>query len=83
MKDTEDPFHAFAFIDSMLSRLGSSDDGVVFFHSAVMSRVPDLVQLNRLFFFCSASTQMPTITNWSCIMLGPVIFLFFFVNIVA
>ncbi|XP_078156920.1 transducin family protein / WD-40 repeat family protein [Carex rostrata] len=47
MKDTEDPFHAFAFIDSMLSRLGSSDDGIVSFHSAVMSRVPDLVQLNR------------------------------------
>jgi vacuolar protein sorting-associated protein 8 len=51
MKDTEDPFHAFAFIDSMLSRHVSTSEGVVSFQSAVMSRVPDLVKLNRLIFF--------------------------------
>ncbi|KAJ4795229.1 Vacuolar protein sorting-associated protein 8-like protein [Rhynchospora pubera] len=47
MKDTEDPFHAFAFIDSMLSGHVLSDEGAMSFHSSVMSRFPDLVKLNR------------------------------------
>lgn len=51
MKDTEDPLHAFAFIDSMLSRHASTEESATSFHSAVMSRVPDLIKLSRSIFF--------------------------------
>ncbi|KAJ3693979.1 hypothetical protein LUZ60_009459 [Juncus effusus] len=47
MKDKEDPLHAFAFIDKILSGQVSTNKEATSFRSAVVSRIPDLVKLNR------------------------------------
>ncbi|PKA59981.1 hypothetical protein AXF42_Ash009665 [Apostasia shenzhenica] len=45
MKDLDEPIHAFSFINKMLSELDKAES--VSFHSAVISRIPELVQLSR------------------------------------
>ncbi|KAK3152034.1 hypothetical protein QOZ80_2BG0153450 [Eleusine coracana subsp. coracana] len=45
MKDKEEPFHAFIFINKRLFEL--SGDKVLSFRSTVVSRFPELVKLNR------------------------------------
>ncbi|XP_021314780.1 uncharacterized protein LOC8055060 isoform X2 [Sorghum bicolor] len=45
MKDKEEPFHAFIFIDKKLLEL--VDDEALSFHTTVMSRFPELVKLSR------------------------------------
>ncbi|KAK5776227.1 Vps8 [Gossypium arboreum] len=45
MKDVEEPIHAFAFINNMLMRLSNGDYTI--FRSAVISRIPELVNLSR------------------------------------
>ncbi|CAL5060601.1 unnamed protein product [Urochloa decumbens] len=45
MKDKEEPFHAFIFIDKKLFEL--ADDEVLSFHTTVISRFPELVKLSR------------------------------------
>ncbi|OEL18589.1 Vacuolar protein sorting-associated protein 8-like protein, partial [Dichanthelium oligosanthes] len=45
MKDKEEPFHAFIFIDKRLLEL--SDDEALSFRTTVISRFPELVKLSR------------------------------------
>lgn len=45
MKDKEEPFHAFIFIDKKLLEL--VDDEALSFHTTVISRFPELVKLSR------------------------------------
>jgi len=45
MKDEEEPFHAFIFIDKKLLEL--VDDEALSFHITVISRFPELVKLSR------------------------------------
>ncbi|XP_022757621.1 vacuolar protein sorting-associated protein 8 homolog isoform X2 [Durio zibethinus] len=45
MKDVEEPIHAFAFINNTLMKL--SDGDYTTFRSAVISRIPELVNLSR------------------------------------
>ncbi|XP_031383259.1 vacuolar protein sorting-associated protein 8 homolog [Punica granatum] len=45
MKDVDEPVHAFAFIDSAISLLNEADGTA--FRSAVISRIPALVDLSR------------------------------------
>ncbi|KAL5792140.1 hypothetical protein ACOSP7_000734 [Xanthoceras sorbifolium] len=45
MKDTDEPIHAFSFINDTLVQL--SDDEYAAFRSAVISRIPELVCLSR------------------------------------
>lgn len=46
MKDTGEPIHAFAFISSTLSLLSETECAA--FQSAVITRIPGLVDLSRL-----------------------------------
>ncbi|KAK8509712.1 hypothetical protein V6N13_093565 [Hibiscus sabdariffa] len=45
MKDLEEPIHAFAFINNMLMQLSNGDYST--FRSAVISRIPELINLSR------------------------------------
>ncbi|XVF80311.1 hypothetical protein PTKIN_Ptkin15bG0060800 [Pterospermum kingtungense] len=45
MKDVEEPIHAFVFINNMLMQLNGGD--YTTFRSAVISRIPELVNLSR------------------------------------
>lgn len=45
MKDVDEPVHAFAFINDTLSRLNEAESAA--FRSAIISRVPALVDLSR------------------------------------
>ncbi|XP_039788000.1 uncharacterized protein LOC120654510 isoform X5 [Panicum virgatum] len=45
MKDKEEPFHAFIFIDKRLFKL--ADDEALSFRTTVISRFPELVKLSR------------------------------------
>lgn len=45
MKDVEEPIHAFVFINNMLMQLSGGD--YTTFRSAVISRIPELVNLSR------------------------------------
>lgn len=45
MKDAVEPIHAFSFINKILLQL--SDDECAAFRSAVISRIPELFDLNR------------------------------------
>ncbi|XP_066321059.1 uncharacterized protein [Miscanthus floridulus] len=53
MKDEEEPFHAFIFIDKKLLEL--VDDEALSFHITVISRFPELVKLSRECAFVLAS----------------------------
>ncbi|MED6196098.1 hypothetical protein PIB30_044081 [Stylosanthes scabra] len=45
MKDVDEPIHAFSFINVMLSRLTNKNHATI--RSAVISRIPELVELSR------------------------------------
>lgn len=45
MKDAAEPIHAFAFINKILLRLTDKERAA--FRSAVISRIPELFDLNR------------------------------------
>lgn len=45
MKDVDEPVHAFSFINKALLELNDDDRAV--FRSAVINRIPELVNLNR------------------------------------
>ncbi|KAE8723250.1 Transducin family protein / WD-40 repeat family protein isoform 3 [Hibiscus syriacus] len=45
MKDVEEPIHAFVFINNMLMQLSNGD--YTNFRSAVISRIPELINLSR------------------------------------
>ncbi|KAA8523376.1 hypothetical protein F0562_009799 [Nyssa sinensis] len=45
MKDVDEPIHAFSFINDTLPRLNDTESNA--FQSAVISRIPDLVNLSR------------------------------------
>ncbi|MQM01059.1 hypothetical protein Taro_033803, partial [Colocasia esculenta] len=45
MKDSDEPFYAFAFVLEILLKLNDSESST--FRSAVMSRIPELVKLSR------------------------------------
>ncbi|GMI69544.1 vacuolar protein sorting 8 [Hibiscus trionum] len=45
MKDVEEPIHAFAFINNMLMQRSNGDYST--FRSAVISRIPELINLSR------------------------------------
>uniref|UniRef100_A0A5B7BN45 RING-type domain-containing protein n=1 Tax=Davidia involucrata TaxID=16924 RepID=A0A5B7BN45_DAVIN len=45
MKDVDEPIHAFSFINDTLPQLSDSESNA--FQSAVISRIPDLVNLSR------------------------------------
>ncbi|XP_039848297.1 uncharacterized protein LOC120707318 isoform X2 [Panicum virgatum] len=49
MKDKEEPFHAFIFIDKRLFKL--ADDEALSFRTTVISRFPELVKLSREYAF--------------------------------
>ena len=46
MKDVDEPVHAFSFINHMLSQLRDTESAA--FRSAVISRIPELLNLSRL-----------------------------------
>lgn len=46
MKDVEEPIHAFAFINRTLMELSNSEQTE--FRGVVISRIPELLNLNRL-----------------------------------
>ncbi|KAJ6878484.1 hypothetical protein NC652_032103 [Populus alba x Populus x berolinensis] len=48
MKDVDEPIHTFAYINNMLVKLSDNDSGA--FRSAVISRIPELLVLSRVFF---------------------------------
>lgn len=45
MKDVDEPVHAFSFINKVFSELTDKDHTAI--RSAVLSRIPDLVELSR------------------------------------
>lgn len=45
MKDVDEPIHTFSFINKTLSQL--TDNEHVVFRSAVILRIPELVELSR------------------------------------
>lgn len=55
MRDVDEPVHAFSFINHTLSQL--SDTEFTAFHSAVISRIPELVNLSRYEYFSRVSKK--------------------------
>lgn len=45
MKDVDEPVYAFSFIDKAFSQLTGNDHAAI--RSAVLSRIPELVELRR------------------------------------
>ena len=57
MKDVDEPVHAFSFINSLLQQ--QSENRPDSLEAAVISRIPDLIQLSRLQHRFSLDAELP------------------------